>query len=63
MVLKILGAIIGGGIIGFIGSLFLASSFNGSDESLIFGIYFGVIAGLLIVLITEVNKVHIALKK
>ncbi|WP_273129693.1 hypothetical protein ACNRWW_20345 [Metabacillus sp. HB246100] len=56
MLIRIVVAIIAGGMMGFISCLFIASAVNAPDSSLVYSTYFGVVSGLLICLIMEVSK-------
>lgn len=53
---RILVGIIVGGILGFVSSLFIGSAVGAPDSSLLYSTYFGVVSGLLVCLILEVNK-------
>ncbi|MBM7578198.1 hypothetical protein [Jeotgalibacillus terrae] len=58
MIIRILIGIVVGGLLGFISSLLIGSAMNASDETALFAIYFGVVSGLLVCLIIEINKLN-----
>ncbi len=58
MLSRILAGIFLGGILGFISGLFIGSAVGASDSSLVYSTNFGVVSGLLICLIIEVNKLN-----
>ncbi|MBD8027161.1 hypothetical protein H9636_10895 [Ureibacillus sp. Re31] len=63
MVMRILLGIVAGGLLGFISSSIIGSALNMPDSTIINGIYFGVISGLLVCLILEINKLYVKIDK
>ncbi|MTI47356.1 hypothetical protein [Sporosalibacterium faouarense] len=59
MIKRIIIGIILGGLLGFISGMVMGSALNAPDDSLLNTFYFGMISGLLICLIIEVNKLSI----
>ncbi|MGD7043086.1 hypothetical protein [Jeotgalibacillus proteolyticus] len=58
MIIRILIGIIVGGLLGFISCLLIGSAIDATDETALFAIYFGIVSGLLVCLIIEVNKLN-----
>lgn len=58
MGIRILIGIVVGGILGFISCLLIGSAMNAPDVTVLFATYFGVISGLLVCLIIEVNRLN-----
>ncbi|WP_099363913.1 hypothetical protein [Fredinandcohnia onubensis] len=58
MAIRIMVGIVVGGLLGFISALIIASAMNAPDVTVLYAIYFGVISGLLVCLIMEVNRLN-----
>lgn len=63
MMMRILLGIVTGGLLGFISSSIIGSALNMPDSTIVNGIYFGVISGLLVCLILEINKLYVKVDK
>ncbi|MFD2045069.1 hypothetical protein ACFSTA_15400 [Ornithinibacillus salinisoli] len=58
MGIRIIVGIVAGGLLGFISSLIIGSALGAPDSTAVIATYFGVLSGLLVCLIIEVNKLH-----